>query len=54
MDKIKLNITNKDLPNYKFEDYYPSFIKCMSAIGRTSEHHSDSNRINISLEKVND
>ena len=52
MDKIKLNITNKDLPNYKFEDHYPTFIDCMSAIGRTLEHHKDSSKINISMEKV--
>ena len=52
MDKIKLNITNDDLPTYKFEDYYPSFIEAMSAIGRTVEHHKDSSKLTITLEKA--
>lgn len=52
MDKVKLNITNQDLPNYKFEDFYPSFIEAMGAIGRTVEHHKDSSKLNITLEKI--
>ena len=54
MDKIKLNITNDDLPTYKFEDYYPDFIQAMGAIGRTVEHHKDSSKLIITLEKTSD
>lgn len=52
MDEVKLNITNQDLPTYKFEDYYPSFIEAMGAIGRTVENHKDSSKIIITLEKI--
>lgn len=52
MDEVKLNITNQDLPTYKFEDTYPSFIEAMGAIGRTVEHHKDSSKLVITLEKT--
>lgn len=47
-----MNIKNKDIPDYQFDDTYPSFIEAMSAIGRTIEHHKDSSKLTITLEKM--
>ena len=52
MDKIKLNIKDAALPTYQFDDSYPNFIEAMTTIGRTVEHHKDSSKITITLEKV--
>lgn len=52
MDEVKLNMTNQDLPTYKFEDTYASFIEAMDAIGRTVEHHKDASKLTITLEKI--
>jgi len=51
LEKVRLNIKDKDLPYYQFDDSYPSFVEAMGAIGRTVEHHKDSSKLTITLEK---
>lgn len=53
LDRIRLVITNKDLPNYKFDDVYASHGEALVAVNRTVHYHEHSSELMIKLTREN-
>lgn len=51
MDRIRLIITNKDLPNYKFDDVYASHNEALVAVNRTVGYHDQSSELVVILKR---